>query len=106
MHVCGRCKHIMEPGHICPPPEYIEARDRLINEAADADRGEDYDTAPKSRIKLSDDIQAWLRTILSTERIMVLYDSTDESFYLQRKDGTPLTRTEVDGTEDFFGRRQ
>lgn len=58
------------------------------------------------RIKLSDDVLEWLGKIQSGHRIMLVYDSSDESFYFKRCDGTPLTMGEIDGTEDFFGRRQ
>lgn len=108
MYVCGRCQHIMEPGHICPPPEYIDARDKLIEQAAKANVTEIDEPTLRSvrRIKLSANVQAWLKTILSTEKIIVVYDGRDECFYFQRRDGKLLDTFEVDGTEDFFGRRQ
>jgi len=42
---CPKCNHIhhaIEP-HACPSQEYIEARNRLVAEAAQGDSGEEYE---------------------------------------------------------------
>ena len=37
MPVCKTCKHLMEPNHSCPSPEYKKARDQLVHSAARAE---------------------------------------------------------------------